>query len=356
MFFAELGASVIKVENPKTRGDVTRTWQLAGETVEDGMSSYFACANWGKKSVALDLTTAEGYESFLELLSNADVLLANPMPGDRDKLGIDPEKLLARFPKLIYGRISAYGPQTREGGYDAVIQAESGFMSMNGDAGSGPLKMPVALMDILAAHQLKEGLLVALWRRERSGRGGVVDVSLIQSAVASLANQATAWLNTGQVPQRLGSLHPSIAPYGETFQTSDGATIILAVGSDRQFRALCKILEIPEVAEKEEFSSNPSRVVHRAKLAEILARQIEKRACEEMMEAFQVAGVPAGRVRDVARVFERAEAAELVLKTDSTKLKGVRSVVFSISGSASEPVSAPPRLDEHRNILAGGSK
>jgi crotonobetainyl-CoA:carnitine CoA-transferase CaiB-like acyl-CoA transferase len=191
-FLAELGADVVKVENSSTRGDVTRTWKLKSEAGGDaggsgGVTAYFSCCNLGKKAIAMDIRQPEALAVVHQLAAKADVVVASYKPGDAEKLGVDEATLRALNPKLIYAQITGYGLDDPRAGYDAVIQAESGFQFMNGPPGGSPVdgvtKMPVALMDLLAAHQLKEGLLVALWNRERTGRGDTVSISLIQAGV-----------------------------------------------------------------------------------------------------------------------------------------------------------------------------
>src|SRR6478735_1388203 len=273
-FFAELGAEVIKVENVKTGGDVTRSWKLASEKEEEDRSAYFTSVNWGKKSLAIDLTSTSGKEIVQKLVAKADVVIASYKPGNAEKLGVAYLQLNKTNPKLIYGQITGYGLDNNRVGYDAVIQAESGFMDMNGERGGDPLKMPVALVDVLAGHQLKEGLLLALLKKEKTGDGSFVEVSLIQAAVASLANQASNWLVAKSLPARKGSLHPNIAPYGESFETKDQKRIILAVGSDRQFVDLCEVLKLSKLIVDIRFSTNQNRVVHRSALGETLGTKI----------------------------------------------------------------------------------
>lgn len=190
-FFAELGAQVLKVENAATRGDVTRNWKLASEPSGTDTPAYFCAANWGKASLALDLTQAAQLQQLYSLVQQADIVIASYKPGDAEKLQVGYDTLKNINPRLLYGHITGYGPHDTRAGYDAVVQAESGFMYLNGEAGGPPVKMPVALMDILTAHQLKEGLLVALLQRERTRQGQLVQVSLLQAAVSALANQAT---------------------------------------------------------------------------------------------------------------------------------------------------------------------
>lgn len=227
----------IKVENFKTGGDVTRTWKLAGENSDD-RSAYFCSVNWGKRSLAIDLTTYEGQKIVHELIKQTEIVIASYKPGDAEKLNVDYKTLSVINPNIIYGQITGYGSNNPRVGYDAIIQAEAGFMFMNGEPGGASLKMPVALIDILAGHHLKEALLLAIIEKMRTGRGKLVEVSLLQVAISSLANQATNWLVAKKLPTKQGSLHPNIAPYGEVFVTADGKELLLAVGSDRQFEAL----------------------------------------------------------------------------------------------------------------------
>jgi crotonobetainyl-CoA:carnitine CoA-transferase CaiB-like acyl-CoA transferase len=210
-FLAELGADVVKIENTTTQGDVTRTWQLPTEKSNDTtVTSYFSCCNVGKKSVALDLRDPRGLDIVHRMVREADIVVASYKPGDAEKLSVDYDTLKALNPLLVYAQINGYGSADARAGYDAVIQAESGFQYMNGT--TSPTKMPVALVDLLAAHQLKEGILGSMWKRERDGVGNVITVSLMQSAVSALANQGTGFLRAHAVPQRIGSDHPSICP------------------------------------------------------------------------------------------------------------------------------------------------
>ena len=317
-FFAELGATVIKVENPRTQGDVTRQWTLPSETPADDRSAYFCCCNYGKQSLALDLGVAAGQEVLHALVATADIVIASYRPGTAEKLGADAATLCALNPALLYGHITGYGPDNPRAGYDAVIQAESGFMAMNGAAEGPPTKLPVALMDVLAAHQLKQALLVGLLQRTTTGRGGYFPVSLMQAAVSGLANQATNYLVAGHVPERMGSAHPNIAPYGTPYPTADGTEVILAVGTDRQFAALCEVLGIPELSSDVRFATNAARVQHRAALDEGLRRAIGKQQQAPLLEALQARHVPAGAVRMLPDVFSDPHVAPMVHET-STK-------------------------------------
>lgn len=346
-FFAELGAEVIKVENLKTGGDVTRTWKISGEK-EGDLSAYFCSCNWGKKSVALDLSEKKGREQVQRLISRSDVVIASYKPGDAGRLGVDYKTLAGKNPKLIYGQITGYGPHNDRVGYDAVIQAESGFMDMNGEMGGPPVKMPVALIDILAGHQLKEALLLALLKKERTSKGSFVEVSLIQTALSSLANQATNLLVAKKIPTRKGSVHPNIAPYGEVFETKDGKKILLAVGNDKQFEALCEILSL---AQTSDFSTNQKRVENRTELAHRLATAIGKFDSSVLMGKIHEAKIPAGIIQNVAAAFEMEEARAVILKAGD--LAGLRNFVGSPAEWKTKQLLPPPHFGEHtEEILA----
>jgi len=352
-FFAELGATVVKIENPRTGGDVTRRWQAP--TVDDAdenddRSAYFCCCNSGKQSMALDLSTAAGRDLLHDLAREADVVLASYRPGTAEALGTDYETLSAVNPGLIYGHVTGYGPDRARAGYDAVIQAESGFMHMNGPADGPPTKLPVALMDVLAAHQLKEGLLVALLNRERDGGGAYVPVSLFQAAVSGLANQATNWLVAGHSPQRMGSAHPNIVPYGTPYSTADDQSIVLAVGTDRQFEALCKILQLPDAADNPNFSTNAQRVDHRDALTRVLDARIGQFESEELLAALREQNVPAGAVRDVPAVFDQPTAQKMVLRSEGEPA-GLRQTAFPHPDGASPSLSPPPHYGEHTSAI-----
>ncbi|HCW07174.1 MAG TPA: carnitine dehydratase [Cytophagales bacterium] len=346
-FFAELGAEVIKVENPKTGGDVTRSWKSADEQTDD-RSAYFCSCNWGKKSIALDLNLKDDMEIVKKLSKRADLIIASYKPGDAEKLGVSYTQLKTYNPQLIYGQITGYGSDDDRVGYDAIIQAEAGFMDLNGDKDGPPTKMPVALVDILAAHQLKEGLLLALLHRERTGEGSFVEVSLIQAAIASLANQATNWLVGKKLPTRQGSAHPNIAPYGDSFLTKDGKRILLAVGSDKQFEELCKILSI-ELSEI--FSVNQSRVVNRSALNEILATKIKEEHSEIFFQQLRSSKIPAGFIQNMRKVFEMPQAREILIRKND--LVGVRNYIAKKMNNLQNPseLLPPPHLGEHTHEI-----
>ncbi|MBN9419980.1 MAG: CoA transferase [Candidatus Eremiobacteraeota bacterium] len=341
-FLAELGADVIKVENPDG-GDATRGWKLAGEKAEDGRCAYFCSVNWGKRSLTLDLKRPEDLARLHALLETTDILLANFRPGQAEKLGLpwpDPQR---KYPRLITGWITGYGPDNPRPGFDVLIQAESGFLAGNGPVGGPPCRMPVALIDLLTAHQLKEGLLLALLMRERTGQGQMVEVSLWQTALASLANQATNYLMTGFEQQPAGTEHPNLFPYGTLLGCQDGQ-VFLAVGTDSQFQSLCQALGTPRLAE--DYGLNAQRVLQRERLRPLLEAASAGRDSGELLAQLEQLGVPAGRVQSVGRALQGAETLAF------EQLAGLRSVAFT--GFPKLSLRPPPRLGEHtQEILAG---
>jgi crotonobetainyl-CoA:carnitine CoA-transferase CaiB-like acyl-CoA transferase len=342
-FLAECGAEVLKIENFSTAGDVTRSWKSAAEDPKTGISAYFSCANWGKKSLCLDLPN--DVEQLYTLLRKADIVLASYKPGDAEKLQTDYESLKKINSKIIYGHITGYGNDSERVGYDAIIQAEAGFTYINGEKGGNSLKMPVALVDLLAAHQLKEGILLALLRREKTGEGAYVHTSLFEAAVSSLANQACNYLCADFVPQRMGSEHPNIAPYGTIFDTSDGA-IVFAVGNDKQFAALCEVLKIPNTAKDARFCTNFSRVSNRIELFDILKNETAKFQKDFLMNECQKKQVPAGLVNDMKAVFEQEKARNCVFSFEN--FKGLRQISFEISHEKKAELTPPPHLNNFK--------
>ncbi len=345
-FFAELGAQVIKVENLKTGGDVTRTWKGRDEQTDD-RSAYFCSVNWGKKSIAVDLSSPEGKSIVQALVAKSDIVIASYKPGDAEKLGVSYQQLRTNNEQLIYGQITGYGSDNDRVGYDAVIQAESGFIDLNGEKNGEPIKMPVALIDILAAHHLKEGLLLALLKRDRTGEGSLVEVSLIQAAISSLANQATNWLVAKKIPTRQGSAHPNISPYGESFLTKNGKRVLLAIGSDRQFFDLLNVLNLDGLSKNDKFMSNHSRVIHRDELTTFLSQAIHQFDSNELMAKINAQKIPAGIIQNMKEVFEMNEAQEVLIK--SKELTGVKTFATKMTGNW-QPVTdllPPPHFGEH---------
>ena len=330
-FFSELGAHVLKFENAKTNGDVTRTWHTPAES-KGKISSYYSSINYKKEIHLVDLSNENDIARIHAELETADVLLTNFKEGDSKKFQLDAPLLSKKFPQLIQGVIHGFEFERDRLAYDVVLQAETGFMYMNGAADGLPTKMPVALIDVLAAHQLKEGILCALIQKAKTGKGSHVEVSLEKAALASLANQASYFLMTGHIPQRMGSLHPNIAPYGELLQTQDKKWIVLAVGSDEQFKKLNVILNTPENDADSRFSSNTNRVKNRIELFDILQREFQKISSDKFEHEAMNSGVPYGRVRNMEEVFERDAASKSVLTEfiEGDETKRLTSVAFTI--------------------------
>lgn len=357
MFLAELGATVIKVENRRTSGDTTRFWKLPTEDGETDISAYFSSVNWGKKSIALDLSNADDRQILFALLDKADILLQNFRPDAQKKLGVTYAELSQRNPKIISAQVIAYEQGDNRPGLDAVMQAETGFMELNGEADGPPVKMPVALIDVLLAHQLKEAVLLALMERNLTGKGSELTASLFQSGIASLVNQATNYLAADTVPTRIGSDHPTISPYGALYQTADNKYILLAVGTDQQFAQLCHVLGCSELAVDKRFTTNVARVAHNETLKALLAEKIQTFERDRLLDELNQVSVPVGAVRTMDEVFAQSAAQALVLNgvigeegEQSRSIRGVRAISFSMpAGLTPITLSPPPHLDEHRD-------
>lgn len=330
-FFSELGADVIKIENSTTKGDVTRKWKLPKEK-SSNISAYYASANFNKKVLMLNLKDTQDYKLALKEIKSADIVLANFKHGDAEKMNLDYNTLKRINPSIIYGEINGYGTEVSRAAFDVVLQAESGFMYMNGSEESGPIKMPVALIDILAAHQLKEGLLCALIKKLKTGKGSNVTVSLFDSAVSSLANQATNWLMAKHIPQPMGTMHPNIAPYGDMFLTKDKKYIVLAVGNDKQFLNLCKVLNLENLIKDNRFINNNSRVINRDILNNFLKEPISSFEANELIKKFLENNVPAGIVKNMQEVFENPLADKLIIKEkiEGVNTKKLKTCIFKI--------------------------
>ena len=330
-FFAELGAEVIKIEHP-THKDVTRSWKLPSEKSDSKISAYFSSVNYNKTYRYLNLKNKSDYEEFLQLLKKADVLLMNFKKGDQEKLQITDDILLGMNSQLIIGKINGFGTQSDRVAYDLILQAESGFMSMNGTTESGPLKMPIALIDVLAAHHLKEGLLLELTEKltMENYKGRAVSVSLYEAAVSSLVNQASNYLMTGNIPARMGSLHPNIAPYGELFTTKDGGIITFAIGSNRHFELLCKWLKRSDLIMDDKFRSVQNRVQHRVELFKEIQYSVNQIEAIEILEGMQELNVPCAKIKNLKEVFNDPLAKSMIKEEqiDEILTKRVSSIAF----------------------------
>ncbi|MGX6449611.1 CaiB/BaiF CoA transferase family protein, partial [Patulibacter sp. S7RM1-6] len=345
MTLADLGATVVKVERPGT-GDDTRAW---GPPLDErGVATYYLSVNRNKRSVALDLGTDAGRAAARELVAAADVVVENFRPGVMERLGLGYETLAALRPGLVHCSITGFG---RDGGaampgYDLLVQALGGLMSVTGPAGGAPQKVGVALVDVLCGMHAATGILAALRHRDRTGEGQRVEVSLLGSLLSGLVNQASAWVAGGVVPRAMGNAHPSIAPY-EPLPTGDGE-LVLAVGNDRQFRALCGVLGAPGLADDPRFATNDARVTHREALRAELVARLATDGADAWAARLLPAGVPAGRVNDVAGAVALAERLGLdpVVTIDDEDGRPVRGVRSPIGLSATPPRydHAPPAL------------
>jgi len=322
MYFAERGARVIKVENKLSGGDVTRSWKLSSEHQDSPHSAYFASINWNKEHLFLNFKDSSEMNQLKKIIAEADIVLTNFKKGGAKKFGLDFESLKEINPEIIVGVISGYGEESDRVAFDLILQADSGFMSMNGTPESGPVKMPVALIDILAGHQLKEGLLEALLLKSKTKNLAVkISVSLYDAALASLANQATNYLIANHIPTRIGSKHPNIAPYGELFETADKRTLTFAIGSDKQFYALIELLQLDEL---KKFSSNQSRVKHRLEIEKCLQEKVKTWNADELLSQCIKRMIPAAIVRNLKEILDGAEVQDLILKDEiGSRLKTV---------------------------------
>jgi crotonobetainyl-CoA:carnitine CoA-transferase CaiB-like acyl-CoA transferase len=353
MQLADMGARVVKVEQPKT-GDDTRAW---GPPFINGESAYFLSINRNKESLTLDLKSPRAHEVLAPLLAKADVLVENFRPGTMERLGLSHEKLSAQYPRLVYCSISGFGqtgPRRREAGYDAVVQAEGGLMSITGSAEGPAYRLGVAISDIVSGLFAAQGIAFALLARERTGRGQHVDIGMLDATAALLTYQAGNYFATGNVPGRLGNRHPTIVPY-ETFEASDGEFVI-AVGNDDQWRRLCAIMGKPDLAADERFASNRGRVAHYETLRPVLAGILAGRTRAEWVEALRGAGVPCGSVRDVGEVLAdpHLDVREMIQTVEHAVAGTVRvtGVPIKLSDTPGSVRTPPPLLGEHtREIL-----
>ncbi len=314
LFFAELGAQVIKIENPKTKGDVTRSWKLSSEDSSNNESAYYWSVNANKQVQFLNLVLETDLQTFYNIIKDADILITNYKSGDDIKLKVDYTTLKQINPQLIYASINGFGASNPRTAYDLILQAESGFMFMNGEKNATPLKMPVALIDVLAGHQLKEAILIALLHRYKTNTGTHMSVSLFDAAIASLANQATNWLIAHHLPLAQGSLHPNIAPYGEIFTTVDKHQITFAIGSDKQFINLCTVLNCKEIATHINYANNQQRVLNRVELYKLLNEKIAQLTFDVLFNNCLQHDIPIGKIRNIKEVFELPEAQETLKK------------------------------------------
>lgn len=352
MMLGDLGAKVIKVERPVS-GDDTRSWGPPYSA--DGVASYYLSINRNKHSVVLDLKTEKGRKEAKRLAVGADVLIENFRPGKMESFGLGYDDLAMDNPGLVYARISGFGSGKGADlpGYDYLVQAMSGWMNITGEPDRPPVKVGVAVVDVLTGLYTALGIVTALFERERSGRGQFLEVSLFSSALASLVNQASSFLTAGVVPVRMGRFHPSISPY-EPFETATDA-IVVAVGNDSQFETLSRVVDLPELASDQRFETNDARVQNRHVLHDLLQRKLADRSRDAWVEQMREAGIPCGPINDIQDAFHLArdlglDPVALLSRADGTAVPTTASPIrFSRTPVAYR--KAPPRLGEDQELL-----
>lgn len=344
MTLGDLGATVVKVERPVS-GDDTRSW--GPPWAPDGTSTYYLSINRNKRSIALDMEDPHDRELARSLALRADVLVENFAGGRMERWGLGYADLVAGNPGLVYAAISGFGPDSGLPGYDLLVQAMSGLMSITGEPGR-PSKVGVAVVDVLTGLHATIGILAALHDRDRSGRGQRVEVSLMQSALSALVNQASAALVAGVTPQAMGNRHPSIAPY-EVFEAAD-RSFVVAVGTDAQFTALCEVVGLPDLSGDPAFATNAARVADRDRLHATLDAVFRSRPASGWVEALRARGLPAGPILDIPSAI--AEAASQGL-APAVAIDGTPSMRSPIGLDRTPPTyrTPPPALDADRAAL-----
>jgi crotonobetainyl-CoA:carnitine CoA-transferase CaiB-like acyl-CoA transferase len=349
MLLADMGARVIKVEQPG-KGDDTRAW---GPPFLEGESAYFLSINRNKESVTLDFKHPDGRALLEQLIAKADVLVENFRPGILSRLGLDYEALSKKYPRLIYCSISGFGhtgPRWRQPGYDAIMQAEGGLMSITGTADGPPVRLGVAIVDVVSGMFAAYGVAMALLARERTGRGQEVDLAMLDATVALLTYQAGNYFAGGKVPARLGNRHPSIVPY-ETFTASDGE-FVLAVGNDDQWRRFCAVAELPE---DERFASNRQRVSGYDALRPWVADRLRERPRQHWIEKLTTAGVPCGSVRNFEELFADPQltAREMIAMVEHATIGPLKAlgVPVKLSETPGAVRMPPPTLGQHTDAV-----
>jgi crotonobetainyl-CoA:carnitine CoA-transferase CaiB-like acyl-CoA transferase len=354
MMLGDLGADVIKIERPEG-GDDTRSW--GPPFTDDGTSAYYLSVNRNKRSVALDLTDPDQRAKARDIALSADVVIENFRAGTMERFGLDYDSLVADNPGLVYCRVSGFG--NAEGrdlpGYDFIVQAASGFMSITGDTDGPATKTGVAIIDVFTGLNATVGILAALNERNLSGRGQVIEVNLLSSALAALVNQASNYLTTGMVPTRMGNAHPSITPY-ETMTTAT-SPIALAAGNGPQFARLCETLGLPALVDDVRFATNAERVAHRSELIGMLEAALVTRPADEWIELLQNQGIPCAAVNGIDEAFALAERLGLKPYHDVPTAGGssVRTVSNPVTLSRTPATYrvAPPALGAHTDQIAG---
>jgi crotonobetainyl-CoA:carnitine CoA-transferase CaiB-like acyl-CoA transferase len=348
MMFADLGADVVKLENPST-GDDTREW---APPYQGDQSAYFLSVNRNKRGIAVDLKSEQGRDIALRLADHADVVVENFRPGTAARLGLGYDQLSARNPRLIYASISGFGqtgPYASQPGYDAIAQALGGLMSVTGETDGEPVRVGNSAADIGAAMWAAIGILAALHARDTTGHGDWIDISLLDGQIAWLTYLAGGYFATGEVPRRYGSAHPSIVPY-QALRTGDGH-LMVAVGNDTQWQHFAPLLGLPELLDDPRFATNPDRVVNRAELIPIIEAALAARGSAEWAEALSRVGIPAGAINtiDKALVHPQVQARDMVQTVEHPSAGTLRMTGSPIKLSHHQTAvpRPPPLLGEH---------
>ncbi len=363
MLLADMGARVIKIEQPGT-GDDTRAWgppflspgaqaSRAGGPDDGGESAYFLSINRNKESVTLDFKHPDGRAVLDRLIAKADVVVENFRPGTLARLGLDYTTLAKTHPRLIYCSISGFGhtgPRSKQPGYDAIMQAEGGLMSITGAADGPQVRLGVAIVDIVSGMFAAYGVAMALLARERTGTGQEVDLAMLDATVALLTYQAGNYFASGKIPARLGNRHPSIVPY-ETFAAADG-DFVLAVGNDEQWRRFCAVAGLPG---DERFATNRQRVSAYDALRTVVADRLREEPRQHWIEALTAAGVPCGSVRNFDELFAdpQVEAREMIALVEHATIGPLKAlgVPVKLSGTPGAVRSPPPTLGQHTDAV-----
>jgi formyl-CoA transferase len=352
---ADLGAEVIKVEQPGA-GDDTRHWGPPWhEAGDEKVAAYYLAANRGKRSVAVDFSTPEGAALLRRMAGDADVLVENFRVGGLEKYGLDAASLRSAYPRLIYASITGFGqdgPYAARAGYDYIIQGMGGLMSLtglpDGEPGGGPMRVGVAVADLFTGMYTANAILAALYRRAATGEGGTIDMALFDTQLAMLANQASNAMVSGKDPGRQGAGHPNIVPY-QPFQAAD-QPIIIAVGNDRQFAKLATILGRGQWAEEPGYATNEARVANRELLVPMIAEIIAARPAADWLAMLDEAGIPAGPINSVTQALSDPQAVHRGMKREIDGIPMVGSPI-RIDGERQDAPLPPPGLGEHRDIL-----
>lgn len=346
----DLGATVIKIENPKSGGDDTRQWGPPYVTDADGndtdISAYFMSANRNKRSVAIDIATAQGQQIIRDLAAQADIVIENFKPGGLQKYGLDYASLRKDLPGLIYCSISGYGqtgPNASKPGYDLMAQGYGGIMSLTGPPDGEPMKVGVGIADVMCGMYATVGILAALRHQEQTGEGQQIDVALVDSQIAWLINEGVNYLTSKQLPERRGNGHPNIMPYG-VYQSSDGH-VILAVGNDGQFGRFVEFLGLSGLALDPRFSSNPGRLQHRDALDDILIPALQRFSTQDIIKGLEAVKVPVGPVQNLESVFSSDQVAARGMQVDMEGAAGPVHLIGNPLKFSRTPVTyrlAPP--------------